>query len=122
MPIDQDSTAITYYKHLHSQIRDQLSTLISIKSAIDQLLAAQRPFIMTWTDYLLWEKQTLCLHSMEFLQEQIRPYLCDFEGLNFLDWSQRKGFDISPTLHPLEQAHQSAAEHMLTHWDHYIRS
>lgn len=121
MPVDQGPTATSYYKHLHSQMRDQLSTLISIKCAIDQLLAAQRPFIMTWTDPLIWEKPTQCPHSMEFLQEQIKPYLSDFDGSNFLDWTRTKGFAISDSLHPLEQAHEAAAEMIMADWDRFVR-
>jgi hypothetical protein len=33
-----------------------------------------------------------------------------FEGQTFLDYSRKNGFAISPTLHPLEQAHESAAQ------------
>jgi hypothetical protein len=31
-----------------------------------------------------------------------------FEDKNFLEWSQVKGYPISNTLHPLEQAHLAA--------------
>jgi hypothetical protein len=30
-----------------------------------------------------------------------------FNGLTFLDWSKKNNFEISPTLHPLEPAHQA---------------
>ena len=37
MPIDTDSTACNYYKDLHSEYRDKLSTLVCIKLVIDTL-------------------------------------------------------------------------------------
>jgi hypothetical protein len=33
-----------------------------------------------------------------------------FEDQTFLEWSKQKGFEISKSLHPLENAHQAAFE------------
>lgn len=44
------------------------------------------------------------------LQKFTRPHLQDFEGLTFLEWSDQQGFAITPLLHPLQDAHQAAAD------------
>ena len=36
-----------------------------------------------------------------------------FEGLNFLDWSKTHGYPVTENWHPLEAAHQAAAEYIL---------
>lgn len=112
MPIDKDDVATCYYRFLHNQLRDQLETLTAIKTAIDLCQQTQTKFIMTWTDSLIWEK-TWATPSMLWLQEQVMPFMHDFEGHSFVEWSKIKGFDISPTMHPLEPAHAAAAELML---------
>jgi hypothetical protein len=44
------------------------------------------------------------------LQKLVSPCLETFEGQTFLDWSYHNNFSVTELLHPLEQAHQSAAE------------
>ena len=110
MPIGNDHQTKNYYKDLHSQYRDKLTSLIYIKTAIDVLKEKQIPFIMTYIDDLLFETLWHANDSIFELQKSIRPYLTSFDGENFLDWSKNKGFPISQTLHPLEQAHQAAFE------------
>lgn len=105
-----------YYRHLHSQYRDMLTNLIYVKSAIDFLLEKNIKFIMTYMDYLLFEKVNPNWHKKEpvdYLQKNTAPYLTDFSGKNFLDWSRSQGFEISDTWHPLEKSHAAAAELML---------
>jgi hypothetical protein len=45
---------------------------------------------------------------IKILQDQIRPCITKFENKTFLEFSKDKGFPISETLHPLEDAHQAA--------------
>lgn len=108
MPIETDRRAINYYRDLHSQYRDKLSNLIYIKTAIDLLKEKQIPFIMTYTDELLFETRWHTNSAIHDLQRYIQPYMTKFENQTFLDWSKKKGFPISETLHPLEQAHEGA--------------
>ena len=110
MPIDTDHRATVYYRDLHSQYRDKLTTLINIKLAIDTLKQKNCPFIMTYMDELIFETDWHATPSILFLQDYIRPYMTKFNGLTFLDWSKKNNFEISPTLHPLEPAHQSGFE------------
>ena len=46
------------------------------------------------------------------LQKLIAPELENFEGRSFLEWSRTRGFTITPPPgdHPLEEAHESAAD------------
>lgn len=109
LPVDTTTEADFYYRNFHSQFRDKLSTLICIKTAIDVLTHKGQPFIMTYMDPLIFEKDFHATPAITDLQDQIRPYMTTFEGSNFLEWSRSKGFAISAANHPLEEAHKSAA-------------
>jgi len=107
MPVDRDQQAKTYYRDLHSQLRDKFTSLINIKIAIDTLKQKNIPFIMTYIDELLFETSWHTSVPIMDLQEYIRPYMTKFEDQTFLDWTKNKGFPISETLHPLEEAHDA---------------
>ena len=109
-PTDADDTANYYYKHLHSQYRDKFTTLTTVKMAIDLLKSKNCPFIITYMDELMFETQWHATPAVIELQNYVRPYLYNFDGDNFLEWSRKKGFPISETLHPLEAAHRAAFE------------
>lgn len=113
-------SAQAYYKYLHSELRDKLTTLIYIKTAVDILTANNCDFVMTYIDDLMFDQQWHAPDSVKYLQEQIRPYMTTFEGKTFLDWSRAQGFDVSATLHPLETAHQAAAKLMRPHLNHFL--
>ena len=111
-PGHTDETAKFYYRDLHSQYRDKLTTLSCIKLAIDTLKQKDVPFIMTHMDDLIFETTWHCNPAIMDLQNYIRPYITQFEGKTFLDWSRDKKFKISIKLHPLEAAHQAAFEYI----------
>lgn len=110
LPLDKDDATKTYYKHFHNQTKDKLSTLIYVKTAIDSLKQKNIPFIMTYTDELMFETEFHTTPAVIDLQNYIRPYMTTFEGKTFVEWSQARGFEISATMHPLEEAHQAAFE------------
>jgi hypothetical protein len=110
VPVDTDLRARNYYYDLHSQYRDKLTNLVYIKTAIDILKQKNIPFIMTYTDNILFETQWQYTGAVKQLQEDILPYMTRFQEKTFLEYSKEKGFPISETLHPLEPAHQSAFE------------
>jgi len=116
MPIDTNSLATTYYRDLHSQYRDKLTTLIHIKTAIDMLQQHGHKFLMTHMDDLIFETQWHCPPGLASLQNAISPHIQKFEDKTFLEWAKEKGFDISPTMHPLEAAHAAAAEYAVDHF------
>jgi len=110
MPIDSDAPAETYYKHYHSELRDKLTTLINVKTAIDSLKSSGNRFIMTYMDELMFDTRWNTTPAISALQGYCEPYMTRFENRSFLEYSKEKGFEISQTLHPLEAAHESAAK------------
>jgi len=110
MPIDSDAAAETYYKYYHSELRDKLTTLINVKTAIDSLKASGNKFIMTYMDDLMFDTQWNTTPAISALQGYCKPYMTHFDNKNLLEYSKEKGFEISQTLHPLEAAHQAAAD------------
>jgi hypothetical protein len=115
MPIDDSVTAKVYYRDLHSQYRDKLTTLIHIKTSLDILLQKKQKFIMTYMDDLIFETHWHTSAAVLELQDYIRPHMTTFEGQSFLDWSRQKRFEISPAWHPLEEAHQAGFEYIKHH-------
>lgn len=122
MPVDTTDNAGFYYRHLHSQYRDKLTTLVCIKSAIDVLKNKKIPFIMTHIDDLIWEDQWHTTPAIMDTQDYIRPYISDFEGKTFLEFSRYYGFEISKTSHPLESAHRRAFEIVKNDLDRYVKN
>jgi hypothetical protein len=57
-----------------------------------------------------FQTQTQSVTYIETLRNMVAPDLKTFEGQTFLDWSRDKEFPITELLHPLEQAHESAAD------------
>lgn len=122
LPSDHSDVANTYYKKLHSQLRDKLTTLMCIKLTIDTLKQKQCPFIMTYMDELIFEKTWHTTPAILDMQEYIRPYMKEFNGQSFLEWSKSNGFEISKTSHPLETAHRAAADLVHQELDQWIKS
>jgi hypothetical protein len=113
MPIDETVQAKFYYKDLHSQYRDKLSTLLNMRVAIDTLQQQNIPFIMTYMDELIFETKWHTSPAVIALQNHIRPHMTQFEGKSFLDWSRSYNYPISDMWHPLEAAHKAAADYIL---------
>lgn len=114
-PGSSSSESDFYYRNLHTQYRDKLSTLIHMRTAIDVLNQRQIPFIMTYMDELIFERQYHVNAAVIDLQNYVLPYMTKFEDQTFLDYSRRHGFPVSPGLHPLQQAHQAAFELLKDH-------
>jgi hypothetical protein len=117
MPIDTHDLAKTYYRDLHSEIRDKLATLMSIRLVIDTLKQKNCPFIMTYMDDLMFDKQWNTTPAITDLQDYIRPHMTTFEGMNFQQWSKKNGHPITAIGHPLESAHRAAGELMFKVFD-----
>lgn len=110
MPTDNKEPAQTYFKCLQSEYKDKLRSLVYIKTAIDFLQRRDRRFIMTYMDDLLFCRKWHFTQSISDLMDQVHPYLTNFDGKTFLQWSQCHRFPISSTMHPLEAAHESACD------------
>lgn len=122
MPISESSLAKVYYKQLHSQYTDKLKTLTYIKTAIESLRAKKCQFIMTYMDDLIFCKQWHFSPAINLIMEDIRPYVHQFNGQNFLDWSKSQGYEISNMLHPLETAHRAAADLIINNLCSWIKN
>ena len=109
--------AKTYYQKLHSETRDKLASLMTIRTVIDSLKERDFPFIMTYMDELLFDRTYNTTPTIAALQDYIEPYMTRFEGKTFLDWSRSHGYPESAGWHPLEQAHATGAEVMVQAFD-----
>jgi hypothetical protein len=110
MSMDTSDIARVYYRDLHSEYSDKLSSLTYIKLAIDTLKQKKISFVMTYVDESLFNRESDISAAVTELQDYVQPYMTKFNGQTFLDWSQAHGYPISNTLHPLEAAHAAAAE------------
>jgi hypothetical protein len=111
-PGSEENWSKHYWKNLHSEYRDKLTTLIYIKTVIDTLLQKNIKFLMTYIDDLMFDQRWHTSPAVLDLQNYIKPYMTMFEGRPFLEWSRVNGYPVSKTWHPLEQAHQIAAEYI----------
>jgi hypothetical protein len=112
-PGSSEEVAQYYYRHLHSEFRDKITSLMYMKTVLDALISNKRKFLMTSVDPVLFCERWHCPPHVMQLQQSLRPHIVNFEGKNFLDWARHRGFEISSSGHPLEQAHAAAAELML---------
>jgi hypothetical protein len=117
MPVDTTDVAAAYYKNLHSEIRDKLTTLMSVRLVIDTLKQKNCSFIMTYMDELMFDKQWNTTPAITDLQNYIRPHMTTFEGMNFQQWSKKNGHAITAIGHPLESAHAAASKLMIKVFD-----
>ena len=117
MPVDTTDIAATYYKNLHSEIRDKLTTLMSVQLVIDTLKQKGCPFIMTYMDDLMFDQRWHTTPAITDLQNYIKPHMTTFEGTNFQQWSKKNGYPITAVGHPLESAHAAAGELMIKVFD-----
>lgn len=106
-----------YYKNFHSQYYDKLLSLMAISNVINKLKEKHIPYIMTYMDKTLFETNWHCDSVIAQLQQDVQPSMTLFDNLTFLEWSKEKGFPISETLHPLEQAHRAGFELMKLNLD-----
>jgi hypothetical protein len=84
----------------------------------------QIDFVMTYMDHNMLEHIDPNWHDPKYvsvMQSKIKNFLLNFDGKNFLDWSRDRGFAISENWHPLEDAHQAAADLMLPRIDAILR-
>lgn len=120
-PTTETEVAECYYRDLHSQYRDKLTTLINIRLCIDTLRQKNIPFVMTYMDELMFENKWHATPAITDLQDYIRPYLSSFQGKSFLDWSRAGNYEISDMLHPLEPAHRAAADLVISDLTQWIK-
>jgi len=117
-----------YYKQLYSQYHTLLINASSISTAIHVLSIKQIPLCMTVMDTTLFDPIDNQLdypidpgwqdpYALKALQQLIKPHIHWFDELDFLSWSRKNSYPISDAWHPLEQAHQAAADYMIKIFD-----
>lgn len=89
-----------------------LKTIYGVQSYLREKNIAN---VQTYMDYdtfdLECKWEALTPDYVAELQSMVYPKLELFEGKNFLDWSYDRGYYVTPDgLHPMEQAHEAAAE------------
>ena len=100
-----------YYRHFHSELAENFLNLLVIAQACE--LLKDNKVIMTYMYHLFLDQQWHAPNYVQILQEKIRPHLNDFGGMTFLEWSRANHFPESAHWHPLEQAHEQAANHWI---------
>lgn len=113
MPGDNTNVAQNYYRDIHSEYRDKLASLTAVRVAIDTLKFHNQPFIMTYMDELLFDTAYHSSPAVKLLQDYVKPYMRQFDGLNFAEWSKKNGYPIGVAAHPLEEAHEAAFNYIL---------
>jgi hypothetical protein len=105
--------AQAYFRDLHSHYRDKFTTLVYMYTAIEMMQNRKIPFVMTTVDESPFDTDWHATPAVSLLQDSVYRDMTWFEQKNFLTWCQEKGFPISKTLHPLELAHEQAANIIL---------
>ena len=117
MPGDNTERGKVYYRDLHSEMRDKLTTLMSIKLIIDTLQQKNCPFIMTYIDDLTFDQRWHTTPAITALQEYILPHMSTFAGDTFINFAKKNGYPITRIGHPLDEAHAAASDLMLKVFD-----
>jgi len=111
---DEAEKVLEFYNKYpgHSTLWDKWRTLQTIYSTQQYLKSINATAIQTYMDYEMWDQTWHAPDYIKTLQAMTQPELENFEGLNFVDWSRKHGFFITPEpgLHPLEEAHAAACE------------
>lgn len=96
----------------NSILWNRYRSLEAILSAQTYLKTLNVSTIETYIDHdLFFGRKYHAPGYIQTLQNLTQHSLLNFEGQTFLDWSRSRGFAITdPGLHPLEQAHNAAAD------------
>ena len=110
-PHDEDEVSKFYYRNMHSELGGKYFSLVNIFSAHSYLKKKNIPFISTYMDKIItdssWSNSPFVVH----LQEQVTDELRTFPGdQTFLEWSRANNYAEGQGWHPLEEAHEEAAE------------
>lgn len=103
-----------YYKYFHSEYADKLTSLIQIKACIDVLIQNKKSFIMTCLDDLIFDCNFNTSSAIEYLQDQIRPYITMFDNENFLHYAKTHGFPVTASDHLTAEGHRFCADHVIS--------
>ena len=109
-PGDNNSTARVYYDNFHSERQDKWRSLQLIYGTHQYLKSKNIKFISTYMDNLLFDTKFHAPPYTRNLQNQLKEELHKFARYNFVEWANKRNFEISDNNHPLHEAHERAAE------------
>jgi hypothetical protein len=107
-----------YYKNFHSEQMDKLNSLGFIYQTINLLEKYNKKYLMTYMDKLLLDSEFNSSKGIRLLQSECFPKLHSMSDMTFLEWAKFNNYPISESYHPLEPAHEKAAEY----WLPYVRT
>lgn len=116
-PGTADAANKFYYKHLHSELKDKLSSLIQIKACLDILLDKKIPFLMANIDPLLFDQTWHTSPSIKMLQELVQPHITSFDNKTFIDYAISLGHVPNDNGHITEHAHYDIAQYVINFLD-----
>jgi hypothetical protein len=111
--LDRAAGIIDFYNQYagDSSLWNKWRSVSSIYSAQQYLDCLGVPAVETYIDPEILVDTEHAPPYVRAMQRSIGPRMRTFDGLNFLDWSRHHGHEVTdPGLHPLESAHQAAAE------------
>jgi hypothetical protein len=124
LPTGEDQLSLNFFKNIYGQYHSTFTSLIAIKTAIDFLKNSSIGFIMTYMDHSLMAPDNQWNHpsAVTGLQDSVRPFLYTWHGRNFLEWARINELVISDNNHPLDQAHEQAANFFGAHTEWLIEN
>lgn len=112
---EQAQQLIDFYKTSggHSLFWNVFRNLQTITAVQHFLWSRGIVAVQTYMDYhLVKDSDNNFPAYIHNLQQKLQQQLYNFEGMNFVDWSKSQGFTVTePGMHPLEQAHEAAADY-----------
>lgn len=103
-----------YYRNLHSELRDKLSSLQQIKLTTDALIESGQPFIMCYMDDLIFDQRWHTTPAMLKQQEFLRPLMQHWPEPNWCIWAEKQGHEITASRHLLTTGHQAIFKEILS--------
>lgn len=107
-----NTTRLNHYEHFKSDNWPSVSQ----ESDLDNLPSDIKQLVNQDFDRIIVTPEILSL------QELVKPDILYFEDHTFLDWSYKKGFIVTELLHPLNDAHNAAADLWQETFTNIIRS
>lgn len=112
-PGENDQFAKVYYKYLHSEYADKLTSLIQIKACVDTLIQHNKPFIMTYMDELMFDTRCNTSAAVKYLQDQLSPHMINFGNKNFVRYAEAHGFPPTDSDHLTAAGHRFCADYVI---------
>jgi hypothetical protein len=116
-PHSTSEHAKLYYKHFFSELSSKYNTLKDIIAIKNLLTLKNIPYLMTSVDELTVDTKWHIPDYVLNIQNEVKDDIIWFENKGFYNWAKDKGFKISDTWHPLEEAHQAAFEYIRDNYD-----